>query len=123
MSVRVTVVIPEDVAALYEGEGTLEEEMSARLINCKNYTSDKPLYFNDRQRLELEDLLKRNFTTAQQLLVAVRQLCTVTVGGTKVPIDPILSERLRSFCTPGMHYSEWLADKSVTLLKQFARMA
>lgn len=93
-----TVVLPFKAAENYIGQaGVLEvdteEVMSKRLVDCQDHNADKPLFFNDDQRRELERILDYNFSNATQVLNRLRALFTVVKISDMESIEEIVLDQ------------------------------
>lgn len=91
----------------------IEEMLASRLIECVSYNASKPLYFNDKDRKDLEDLLGRNVKSAQSVLEVIRRFIGVKLNGMEVMIRPTTLERLRSRSPRGIDFAEWIQKKVV----------
>lgn len=112
---RFPVVLTEKQAQPYieqaEALGKSPEEiMAQRLTACVNHTAEKPVYFNDDQRREIEGLLDGNFAKAEEIISKVRPLSGVTVDGVFVPLNPRQIERIKSRCFYGTKYEDKLKE-------------
>lgn len=110
---RFPVVLTEKQAQPYIQQATIamkgpEEIMAERLVACANHTAEKPIYFNDDQRRELEKLLEANFGKPEEIINKVRPIAGVTVDGVVVPLNSRQIERLKSRCFFGITYQEKL---------------
>ncbi len=82
VSKHYAIVLPEEVAGPYEEMAEkagvdVGELLSDRLAVAAFYTAEKPLYFDDEQRKQLEKLLDYNFSTSQQVIDRLRVLFSV----------------------------------------------
>lgn len=112
---RFPVVLTEKQAQPYiqqaESLGKAPEDLMAeRLTACSSHTAEKPLYFNDDQRRELEKLLEANFGKPEEVINKVRPIAGVTVDGVVVPLNSRQIERLKSRCFFGITYQEKLTQ-------------
>jgi hypothetical protein len=100
--IRLQIDLPSEVLAQYEKQKpagqSLEELLSARLISCASHTSERPLYFTDSERAELEKILERRVPSAKDALRHLARLASISVEGIKVNLNPRLIERLKSRC-------------------------
>ncbi len=102
-NVIVKLEIPAETCAIYEaqGEGNEELEMAARLVACVDHRASSPLYFDDKQRNELELLLDKQLNSSAEALDAIRGNAEIELpDGHKlvIPIDTgrRLKDRLTS---------------------------
>ncbi len=94
--------IPEATCAVYEaqGEGNEELEMAARLVACSDYRATNPLYFDDKQRNELELLLDKQLNSAAEALAAIRGNAEIELpDGHKLVIPIEIGRRLKDRLT------------------------
>jgi len=100
--VIVKLQIPADVCAIYEaqGEGNEELEMALRLIRCVDHSASSPLYFDDKQRNELELLLDKELRSAAEALDAIRGNYEIELpDGHKLVIPHEIAVRLKDRLT------------------------
>ncbi len=94
--------IPADICAIYEaqGEGNEELEMAARLVACVDHQASAPLYFDDKQRNELELLLDKQLNSAAAALDAIRGNAEIELpDGHKLVIPIDVGRRLKDRLT------------------------
>ncbi len=94
--------IPEAICAIYEaqGEGQEELEMAARLVACVDHRASSPLYFDDKQRNELELLLDKQLNSAAEALEAIRGNYEIELpDGHKLVIPHDIAIRLKDRLT------------------------
>ncbi len=94
--------IPAEVCAIYEaqGEGNEALEMAARLVACVDYRASSPLYFDDKQRNELELLLDKQLNSAAEALEAIRGNAEIELpDGHKLVIPIDIGRRLKDRLT------------------------
>lgn len=92
---RVTLVMPEALYTVYESQAKVrnlpypETAILDRLKTCAKHGASRPLYFDDRQREELEKLLGgRLLNSPEQALERIRELCAIEItGGVKFELD------------------------------------
>lgn len=125
-AVQLRVTLPKDLADLYEiqaqeDEIPVESKIVERLQACVYYEDDKPLYFNDQQRRELDSLLKRNVQTSEKALAAIRAQLTADVSGFKVQISPDVLKRMKSRCF-GKPFEVFFKETVNKLLEEFVMM-
>lgn len=113
---RLTGAVAEEYAAIAaEQQSDIEEVMEQRLTKCRTHDAAKPLYFDDAQRQELEQLLARNFSSADEVLEKVRSLTRSSAGGVDIQFTPQQIERLssRAIGVPYPEYVEKLVQRAV----------
>lgn len=101
-AVIVKLHIPEEICAIYEaqGEGEEELEMAARLVACVDHRASAPLYFDDKQRNELELLLDKQLNSASEALDAIRGNSEIELpDGHKLVIPHEIAVRLKDRLT------------------------
>ena len=94
--------IPADICAIYEaqGEGNEALEMAARLVACVDHQASAPLYFDDKQRNELELLLDKQLNSAAEALEAIRGNAEIELpDGHKLVIPIDIGRRLKDRLT------------------------
>ena len=98
--VMVRLELPEALYEAYERHGSRsarepEAEMLERLKRCKDHVANRPLYFNDAQRSELEHLSGGHITKSPDALIKrLANACSIEVGDVKITIDQRLAQRL-----------------------------
>lgn len=125
-AVQIRVILSKDTADLYEIQAedtglTLEQVLQERLQACVYYESEKPLYFDDSQRQELDSLLKRNVGSAEKALLAIRSQLTVDVSGIKVLLSPDVLKRLKTRCF-GKPFEQFFRETLNRVLEEFVTM-
>lgn len=121
MQVSVKLDLPLDVFNIYESQGPLDKVLAAQLAKCCTYAAKKPLYINDEQRQALDKLFGRNFGSADELVKAVAELVSISVDNVEVPLNPLLTKRLKSRCF-GKPFNQFLAERAIAGLEEFAGM-
>ena len=94
--------IPAEVCAIYEaqGEGNEALEMAARLVACVDHQASAPLYFDDKQRNELELLLDKQLNSSAEALDAIRGNAEIELpDGHKLVIPIDIGRRLKDRLT------------------------
>ena len=94
--------IPAEVCAIYEaqGEGNEALEMAARLVACVDHQASSPLYFDDKQRNELELLLDKQLNSSAEALDAIRGNAEIELpDGHKLVIPHEIAIRLKDRLT------------------------
>ncbi len=101
-NVIVKLEIPAETCAIYEaqGEGNEELEMAARLVACVDHQASNPLFFDDKQRNELELLLDKQLNSAAEALDAIRGNAEIELpDGHKLVIPIDIARRLKDRLT------------------------
>jgi hypothetical protein len=112
--------LPLDIASEYswqyeDSEFTDEDELlEDRLVKCVHHTAERPLYFNDTERAELESLLGVNLFSARELIDRLSRTNSLTVGGVAVPLTQQVIDRLRMRCEAyNVSYAKFVTDAAV----------
>lgn len=115
--VRFSLVLPEAIYNQYASE----DEMVHRLTKCKDYNAQSPLYLNDEQHNQINQILGRLIKTPAELISLLKQKHEIKVGSVKVPLDDALLARLetRRF---GLTLEELIKKQVVECLEQFVGM-
>jgi hypothetical protein len=114
--------IPDEILHKYEAlEGSLEKNLSSRLVAAADYTSTKPLYINDKLRQRLERLFGRNFSTPEDLVHQMEKYITARIGDVDVQLSPTLLTRLKTRCF-GKPFEQFLTDRVVVSLEEYVGM-
>ena len=71
-----------------------ESEILARLQQCQDYISTKPLYFTDDDRAEMEKAFAHNLSDPGDLIAKVKSLFRLKVGDVEVPLSARIQARL-----------------------------
>lgn len=100
-SFRIT--IPEDLLHEYEAQASVrgvqvEDLIAERLGGCVEHRASKPLYFDDRQRQQLEQVLGRNVLNSTDALLQIRNAMSVRIGKVMISLKLNLMQKLRSRC-------------------------
>lgn len=116
--------LPSPLVDLIEEQGLakgrmLDEEIHERLKRCLTYTADKPLYFDDKQRRRLEDLLGHLVQHPDIALQQLEHLVQLKVGEVDVDIDSQLLNRL-STRTFGKTLAETIQREALRGLRAYA---
>ena len=101
-NVIVKLEIPAETCAIYEaqGEGNEELEMAARLVACVDHRASSPLFFDDKQRNELELLLDKQLNSSAEALDAIRGNAEIELpDGHKLVIPIDIARRLKDRLT------------------------
>lgn len=123
-SLRVKLSLSEDILRQYEERAratgvALEELLARRLTETVGQTANRPIYFNDAARIELEGLLGHNLGGAKQVLDAVGKLARIRTGPATINLNEALLARLRSRCPRNKKFDDYLGETMVMLLEQF----
>lgn len=121
ISVAVVLNLPKRVFEEYAGRinaksTDLAKVLEKTLAEASRYAvSEKPLYFDDGQRRELEKILGMNFSSPLEVINAVRNSMTVKVEGMELNLPIPLLKRLKTRCVRG-DFPAWLS----TQIRQWA---
>lgn len=124
----VKIELPEALYIRYEEEGarntrSAEEEIVKRLNGCKEHTANRPLYFNDKNRRELEDLLGRHLAGDPEVLLArLRNAMKLKVGDVKITLDSHIIDRLTTRVFRGQNLEDNIKTWVVEALEKHAGM-
>src|SRR5262245_18227397 len=118
--------IPDEIAAIYADQAEareidIEKLLSERLIASVEHGAEKPLYFDDDERRELEHLLGKNLFNARDTIVLIRNAVAVRVQNLRIVLQPGLLSRLKSRCH-GLKWEEFLEQTIVHQLERYAGM-
>lgn len=114
--------VPKEVLNKYESQGEdLGKVLSKRLIECVDYTAEKPLYVDDKMRRRLDRLFGKNFNNADQVVQMMERYVTIRVGKVNIQLSPLLISRLRSRCF-GKVFDKFLEERVIEGLEEFAMM-
>jgi len=106
---------------------TLEEILALRLAKCVALTDNKPLYFNDEERQELESLIGKNVSSAMEVVRLIKSALSVKIVGKqpnsnpfslRVDLKPALLGKLHSRCF-GRPFEDFLAQIVVEELERY----
>jgi hypothetical protein len=119
-----TLALPAPVLAKYQEEAkdygvTIEELLASRLTECVDHNATKPLYFDDKQRRELEALLGRNVEKAASVIDVLKRSLTVKLNGIGVTLSPDTVRRLQTRCPRHINFGEWLQGQVTIWAEQF----
>lgn len=85
----------------------------------KPSTDSKSVFISDSERREIERLIAKNITTAQDLISILHRMVTVDIDGLQVSLEPRLLERLKTRCI-GMPFEQFLHTTIRKLLREYA---
>ena len=120
--------LPEALYLQYEEEGarntrSAEEEITKRLNGCKEHTANRPVYFNDKQRKELESLLGRHLGGDPEVLLArLRNAMKLKVGDVEIVLDSHLLDRLSTRVFRGQTIEDNIEKWVIEALEKHAGM-
>src|SRR5215475_7760525 len=126
---QLRVDIRSDVAAHYQeiadnNNKSIEQVVSERLETTANYYEaipGRPLFFNNEERQELEQILAKNIFSTRDALVLVKNVVGIKIGSQKISLKPDLIQRLKSRCIK-MDWDQFLEETVVKQLEQFVGM-
>lgn len=124
--VQLRIVVPEEILDQYQKQADVlgidvELVAGARLAQCVRHTAQKPLYFDDDERRELERILGKNATTTRDMIVQIRNSIAVKINNLKIALRPALLSRLKSRCL-GMQWESFLEKVIVEDLERYVGM-
>lgn len=124
IAAQLRVTLPHDLFAQYQEEALeygveVEQLLENRLKECRDYNATMPLYFNDKQRQELEKLAGKNLRTSVEAMVMVRRAMEVKINGLPISFNPLLLERLRTRLPRGTEFGPWLQSLIVIWAEQY----
>ena len=117
--VRITIAVPEALYDKYAAQGkaegvTAEKEIADRLTRTADFTDTRGLWFNSKQRNELERITGGHLIeNAEQALSRIRTTAQVKVGEVTVQLDERLTQRVHSRAKAFRKTPEkWLAEET-----------
>src|SRR5262245_20401043 len=125
--ITVRVTIPPEILDKYEGQVrsrtgmTVEDILAERLIQHVSAQNEKPIVLDDDSRRRIEQLVKRNLTTPQELVREVERALTVSIADLQIPLPPRLLDRLKSRSIR-VGFPEFLSQLIVRCLEEQAGM-
>lgn len=123
-----SLTLPADILELYEQEAeekgiTLDELVTNRLFTCRKHNANRGVYFNDKERGELERLTGgRIIYEADDALKRIRNQLSIRLGNTQVTLAPTLLTRLKSRCSKAMDFKQYLRKQAIEGLERAANM-
>lgn len=117
------VVLPNAVYQHYLAEAAaagkdIETVLAARLEACQDYSAEKPIYFDDADRQELERCLGRNVLHTADALIQIRNALSVRVNKVIISLNPNLLGKLKSRCIRA-DWEKWLSARIVHALEVY----
>lgn len=112
--VRMVLLLPEKVIEQYEkqakGKCSLEKILEDRLRQCVEFTSSRPLYFNDAQRNELEEITGGHLIdSVGQVMARIRNTVSIKVGNVTVILNQQVLDRAKGRATAfRMKVEDWI---------------
>lgn len=125
---RISLTIPEDLLELYDDEAaraqkTTEEVIISRLYRCRHHDAERELYFNDKERNELEVLTGgRILNDAKSALDRIRTALSLRIDNIQVSLKPNLLSRIRSRCSKNMDFPQFVKRQTIEGLERFAQL-
>ena len=102
-TVRFTLELPASLVDHYEARAhavnkPIEEVLALRLQRCSAHDAQRPLYFNDAEREQLEQILGEGYLDSPtDVLRQLRNRYTVSIGGAHIQLEEgiyqVLKER------------------------------
>lgn len=100
-----------------------EEEISERLKRCKEHTANRPLYFNDAERSEMEKLTGGHLAKSPETVLArLRTAMSIVVEDVTITINQRLLQRLSSRVFRGQTMEGVIAKVVLEALERHAGM-
>ena len=100
---------------------TIDQVMSERLTDCANHNAIKGIWFGDKDRQALEEVLGANVSNASDVIGAVRKNVRVRIGTVSVLLKPQLLERLKSRCF-SQDFDKWLEAEIRQHLEEYTNL-
>lgn len=100
-TVRFTIELPASIVDRYEAQAreahkSIEEYLILRLQNCSTYSAQRPLYFTDQEREEVEQILGEGYlNAASDVLRQLRNRYTIAIGGAHIRLEEGLYQILK----------------------------
>jgi len=123
-AILVRLDVPEHLLDTYTAQADsmkvpVEALMADRLQRYSSFDAQKPIYFDDVERQELERLIGKNVSSATEVLRILERNASLSVGTARVTLKPNLLARLKSRCfVPD--FETWLSTLVVQELERFA---
>lgn len=123
-AILVRLDVPEPLLDTYSAQASnmkvpVEALMADRLARYSAFDAQKPIYFDDTERQELERLIGKNVTSAREVLRILERNSSLSVGTARVTLKPNLLARLKSRCFI-KDFEGWLSTLVVQELERFA---
>lgn len=123
--IKLTISLPESLYFKYEKQAAIskvppEREILDRLSDCAEYTSGRPLYFTDPQRVELERLTGGHLLTTSDLaLKKITELCQIMVGDVLITLDKRVLDRAQSRAkSERLDVGKWIEKEVVRAMEE-----
>lgn len=122
--VSLRIRIPEDLAEQYQQQAEaagvdIEELISKRLKACVTHGAQRPLFFDDDQRRELEAILQGMFPNAKSALKALRTAMSVRVQGVPITLTPQALERFKSRHQDNSLWTDFVAFQITRMVEEY----
>lgn len=122
--VKFKMELPESLFNAYEVQATehgrsLEDEIEERLKLCQDYTSARPLYFTDADRVVLEKTFGHVLAKPSQVLSRLSALLNLRVGNISIDLPERLQERLRTRVFKGSTYEQVVKREVIQGLERY----
>jgi len=102
---------------------TVEDYLSDRLEKTIDYNSVHGIYLQDGDRLEMMNFLKRNFSTASQLMEIMRNAVTLKLEGAQAILDQTLLKRAQARAdVERVSLEDWLVREAIAGLERTCGM-
>jgi len=120
---RIAIPLPDNLYEAYERMAVetrmdIEDLLAKRLAAATTHDAAKPIYFNDAERQQLEQMLGKNVSSARDVLSLVRNCVAVRINGLKITLKPSLLSRLKTRCL-GMQWDKFLEKIIVEDLERY----
>jgi hypothetical protein len=123
---QLRVEIPTEIAEHYQSiaddsRKSIETILADRLETTAEYydtNPGRPLFFNNAERQELEQLLAKNVFSTRDALVLIRNALSLRLGSQKITLRPELLSRLKSRCI-NMDWEQFLELTTIQQLERF----
>lgn len=120
-------VLPLEVIAAYSlraerANKTVEETLAEQLTKTVNYTAEKPIYFDDAQRVKLEQLLGKNYSEPESFVRHIESSASFMLNEGEeviVSLTPNIWQRLRNRLIKGKTFPEFVREVTVQALEQY----
>lgn len=118
VAVSMRLEVSEDVLRRYDeqvpADRTVEDVMAQRLASCVEHNAVRGLYFDDKQRAELEKTFGYLMHTAGEVVHLAQNMVTVKVAGVNIKLEQMVLKRAQSRAQAmRMSIEEWL-EREIT---------
>lgn len=118
VSVNMRLEVAEEILRRYDeqvpADRTVEDVMSQRLASCVEHNAVRGLYFDDKQRAEMEQAFGYLLHSASETVQLAKNLVTVKVAGVNIKLEQMILKRAQSRAQAmRMSIEEWL-EREIT---------